>query len=115
MRTQHVGLSQVLDYLTGFFFRRMFDGAGRAYSVTARTEHYAVVWVFHDGPFFSVFFFKFVRAQCAVVHAFTAADAFFVVYCGVPGDFVSGNSVPSFFRHLFVAFFYCIFVLYSYP
>ncbi|MGD0405821.1 MAG: hypothetical protein ABSB10_04130 [Candidatus Bathyarchaeia archaeon] len=55
-----MGLSQVLDYLTGFFFRRMFDGAGRAYSVTARTEHYAVVWVFHDGPFFYFFFFNFI-------------------------------------------------------
>ena len=53
----------------------------------------------HDGSFLSVFFFKFVCAEFAVVYAFSAADAFFVVYFWVPWDFVSGDSVPCFFCH----------------
>ena len=99
-----MGLSEVSDYLAGFFFRRMLDGSGRANSITARAEHYAVVWIFHDGPLFSVIFFKFVRAEFAVVHAFSAADAFLVVYHWVPRYLAAGNSVPSFFRHLLSPF-----------
>jgi hypothetical protein len=58
----------------------MFDGAGRAYSITTSTEYYAIVWVFHDWSFFAIIFFKFVCAEFAVIHAFSAADAFFIVY-----------------------------------
>ena len=79
----------------------MFDGVGRTYFVATCAEYYAIVSVFDDWPLFALILFKFVCAEFAVFYAFSAADAFFIVYCGVPGYFESGNSVPKFLRHLF--------------
>src|SRR5450759_354716 len=93
-------LTQFSNYLSSFYFRRVFDGSSRAYSITTSTEYYTIVWIFHDRPLFALILFKFVCAEFAVVYAFSAADAFFIVYCWIPGYLASGNSVPSFLRHL---------------
>jgi hypothetical protein len=82
------------------------DGAGRAYVFASRAEHYARIRIFYDSSLFSMFLFKFERAECTVVHAFSAADAFFIVYCWVPRYLASGNTVICFFRYSSVTFIY---------
>jgi hypothetical protein len=92
-------LSQISDCFAGFFLRLVFDCASWTYFIAACAEHDAVVWVFHHRSFLAVFIFKFESSKRTVFHAFSAPDAFLIVYCGVPGYFASGNSMPSFFRH----------------
>ena len=78
----------------------MSDGSDGAYLIAALAEYNAVVRVFHDCSFFAIFLFKFEGAVVAVFDAFSAGNAFFIVYCCVPGDFVSWDSIPDFFKHI---------------
>ena len=82
----------------------MFDCFGGTYCIASIAEDNTIVWIFYNGHLLAFDFFKFVGSEFTVFYAFSAADAFFVVYCGIPGYFASGNSMPSFFRH-FVALF----------
>lgn len=75
----------------------MFDGLCRADSVATRAKYDAMGWVFDYGSHVSFFLFKLECSQLAVIYAFSAAEAFIVVYHRVPWDLVSGDSVPSFF------------------
>jgi hypothetical protein len=77
----------------------MRDSAGWALLFAARAEHNAVVKIFDYRPLFPFFFFEFVRPEFAVVYAFSAADAFFVVYCWTPRYLASGDAVICFFSH----------------
>jgi hypothetical protein len=77
----------------------MRDSAGRALLLATRAEHDAVVKIFDDRPLFSVFLFEFEHAKFAVVYAFSAAYAFFVVDCWTPRYLVSGNTVICFLAH----------------
>ena len=74
--------------------------------MTACTEHYTIIRILHDRSLFSLVLFEFVHAEFTVVYAFSAADAFFIVYCGVPGYLASMNTVICFFRHSFFTVFY---------
>jgi hypothetical protein len=92
---------QFFDYLSGFFFGREFDSASRALFFAACTEHYTIIGIFYDRSRFSLILFKLVRAELTVVYAFSAADAFFIVYCRVPRYLASRNTMICFFRHSF--------------
>jgi len=83
----------------------MFDGTGRTYPIATCAQYNAVIWVLHNRLSFAVFFFKFVCAKFAVIDAFSATDAFLIVYGWVPWYLASWNSVPSVFRHLFGHFY----------
>ena len=83
----------------------MGDGFAGALVFAACAEDDAVVGVFDDGAFFAVFFFPSERAECAVVYAFSAADAFFIVYCWIPRYLASMNTMICFFRHSFFTIF----------
>jgi hypothetical protein len=91
--------SQFSDYLSSFFLRREFDGAGRALFFAACAEHYTIIGIFYDRSLFSLILFKLVRAECAVVYAFSAADAFFIINCRMPRYLASRNTMICFFRH----------------
>jgi hypothetical protein len=78
------------------------DGSSGALGLTAFAENYAAMGLFYYGAFFSVFVFKFEHAHVTVFDAFSAAYAFFVVYCWTPRYLFSGNTVV-FFLCRFVA------------
>jgi hypothetical protein len=82
---------QFSDYFSGFFFGREFDGAGRALFFAAGAEHHTIIGIFYDRSLFSLFLFKFVRAKFTVIYAFSAAYAFFIVYCWIPRYLASRN------------------------
>jgi len=92
---------QFFDYLSGFFFGREFDGSDRALFFTACAENYTIIRIFYDRHLFSFFLFKFVRAERAILYAFSAAYAFFIVDCWTPRYLASRNTVICFFRHSF--------------
>jgi len=96
---------QFFDYLSGFFFGREFDSAGRALFFTACKEHYTIIGIFYGRSRFSLVLFKLVRAERTVVYAFSAADAFFIVYCWIPRYLASMNTMICFFRHSFFTIF----------
>ncbi len=72
--------------------------SGALFFATGAEDH-AIVGVLYHCFLFSVFFLEFVDAEFAVVYAFSAAEAFFVVYCWVPGYLVSGDAVECFFGY----------------
>ena len=100
-RTLSFCFLQFSDYLSSFFLGREFDSAGRALFFTACTEHYTIIRILHDRSLFSLVLFKLVRAELTVVYAFSAADAFFIVYCWTPRYLSSRDSVACFFRQFF--------------
>ena len=77
----------------------MRDCACWTLGFAACAEDDAVVGVFHDRPFLSVFFLVFVNAEGAIVDALAAAHAFTVVDLRSPWNLASRDAVPSFFGH----------------
>ena len=77
----------------------MADSANWALGFAARAQNHAVVRVFHYWLLFAVFFFKLVGAKLAVIYAFSATDALFIINYGIPRNFASGNSFVCFFCH----------------
>ena len=104
------GFTKLFPSLLGFFqfpyyfsclcFRGMRDSTGRALLFAARAEHDAVVKIFDHRPLFPFFFFEFVRPEFAVVYAFSAMRAFFIVNCWTPRYLASRNFVVRFLRQL---------------
>jgi len=93
--------SQFSDYLSSFFLGRELDSASRALFFAACAEHHTIIRIFHDRLLFPLVLFRFVHVECAVVYAFTAAYAFFIVDCWTPRYLASRNTVICFFRHSF--------------
>ena len=87
-------------FFAGLLFVLVFDGSDGAYLIATLAEYNAVIRVFHDCSFFAFFLFKFESAVVAVFYAFSAGNAFLIVYYWVPGDFVSRDSIPGFFNHI---------------
>ena len=75
----------------------MRDGASRTLRIAACAEDDAVVGVFDDRTLLTVFLFELVYAEGAIVDAFAAVYAFFVVYFWSPRDFASWDAVICFF------------------
>jgi len=90
---------QFSDYLSGFFLGREFDGACRALFFAARAEHYTIVRIFYDRLLFSLVLFKLEHAERAILYAFSAADAFFIVDCWTPRYLASRNTSVCFLIH----------------